>query len=200
MISQKEAIDVLSRIPYRYGHALGFTKLTTLHNEWIKEMVFGEGDCTLQAHRGSYKTTCDSIAFAVIALLYPNQKTAFFRKTDRDVKEVIGQTGKILLNPVTDEFCRAIWGVKMGFSKFSATEITTSICDDPRGTSQLMGMGINGSLTGKHFDRIFTDDIVNIDDRISKAEREHTKIVYQELRNIINRGGRIPAPIHSFRN
>lgn len=54
-----------------------------------------------------------------------------------------------------------------------------------------MGMGINGSLTGKHFDRIFTDDIVNIEDRTSKAERDHTKIIYQELRNIINRGGRI---------
>ena len=52
-------------------------------------------------------------------------------------------------------------------------------------------MGINGSITGKHFDRIFTDDIVNVQDRTSKAERDRTKIVYQELQNIRNRGGRI---------
>jgi hypothetical protein len=52
-------------------------------------------------------------------------------------------------------------------------------------------MGTGGSLTGKHFDRIFTDDIVNVQDRISRAERERTKIIYQELRNIVNRGGRI---------
>jgi hypothetical protein len=50
---------------------------------------------------------------------------------------------------------------------------------------------MGGSLTGKHFDRIFTDDIVNVQDRISKAERDRTKLIYQELRNIINRGGRI---------
>jgi predicted phage terminase large subunit-like protein len=52
-------------------------------------------------------------------------------------------------------------------------------------------MGMGGSITGKHFDRIFTDDIVNVKDRTSKAERERTKLIYQELRNIINRGGRI---------
>ena len=68
---------------------------------------------------------------------------------------------------------------------------TTNLTNDPRGTSQLVGKGSKGSLTGKHFDRIFTDDIVNIQDRISKAERERTKTVYQELQNIKNRGGRI---------
>ena len=47
------------------------------------------------------------------------------------------------------------------------------------------------SLTGKHFDRIYTDDIVNVKDRISKAEREQTKVIYQELQNIKNRGGKI---------
>jgi hypothetical protein len=30
-----------------------------------------------------------------------------------------------------------------------------------------------------------------VQDRISKAERDRTKLIYQELRNIINRGGRI---------
>lgn len=123
--------------------------------------------------------------------MFPNEKTAFLRKTDSDVKEVIGQTAKILRHPVTNELCRAIWEVDIAFLKCSATEITTNLTNDPRGTSQLVGMGIGGSMTGKHFDRIFTDDIVNVEDRISKAEREHTKLVYQELRNIVNRGGRI---------
>lgn len=50
---------------------------------------------------------------------------------------------------------------------------------------------MGSSLTGKHFDFIFTDDIVNIQDRISRAERERTKIIYQELQNIKNRGGKI---------
>lgn len=154
-------------------------------------MAFGKDDATLQAHRGSYKTTCDSIAFVIIIILYPNQKTLFMRKTDNDVKEIIAQTKKILLHPVTQELCRAIWGVGIVLIKASATEIQTNLTNDSRGTSQLVGMGIGSSLTGKHFDRIFTDDIVNVEDRVSKAEREHTKLIYQELRNIINRGGRI---------
>jgi hypothetical protein len=73
----------------------------------------------------------------------------------------------------------------------SATEITTNLIVDSKGTAQLLGVGTGGSLTGKHFERIFTDDIINVNDRISKAERERTKIIYQELQNIKNRGGRI---------
>jgi len=53
-----------------------------------------------------------------------------------------------------------------------------------------MAMGIGGSITGKHFDVIFTDDIVNLKDRKSPAERLKTKDVYQELQNIKNPGGR----------
>ena len=52
-------------------------------------------------------------------------------------------------------------------------------------------MGIGGSITGKHFEYIFTDDIINVKDRKSKAERERTKLIYQELLNIRNQGGRI---------
>lgn len=190
-ITRADAISALAEYPYIYGHTLGFTLLTELHNEWIKQMVFGSDDETLQAHRGSYKTTCVSIALACICILYPNDKTMFMRKSDDDVKEIIEQVKKILENPVTKWIVRVIYGVELRLVKSSSTELTTNLTNDPRGTSQLVGKGSKGSLTGKHFDRIFTDDIVNIQDRISKAERERTKTVYQELQNIKNRGGRI---------
>ena len=73
----------------------------------------------------------------------------------------------------------------------SATEITTDHYRSPRGGAQLLGIGIGGSITGKHADIIFTDDIVNTRDRVSRAERERTRAVYMELQNIRNRGGRI---------
>ena len=190
-LNRQTAISILTKIPYKYGQAVGFNKLQALHNEWLIDMIFGEDDETLQAHRGSYKTTCDSVAFAVIMILYPNDKTLFMRKTDNDIKEVITQTARILRHPVTLQIVKAIWGVDLRFMKASATDITTNLTNDPRGAAQLTGMGVGGSITGKHFDRIFTDDIVNVQDRISKAERERTKLIYQELRNIINRGGRI---------
>lgn len=55
----------------------------------------------------------------------------------------------------------------------------------------MLGIGIGGSLTGKHADIVITDDIVNLRDRMSAAERERTIAVYRELQNIKNRGGRI---------
>lgn len=52
MMSEKDAVDILVRIPYKFGHSVGFTKLTELHNIWIRQMILGEEDETLQAHRG----------------------------------------------------------------------------------------------------------------------------------------------------
>ena len=189
-LTREMAVKILRLVPYQFGISAGFTKLTELHNEWIKAMVYNTDDETLQAHRGSYKTTGVSIALALIIIEYPNDRTMFMRKTDNDVKEVIKQVKKILELPVTNEFVNALYGVNIVVNA-NATEITTNLTNDPRGTAQLVGMGIGGSLTGKHFDRIFTDDIVNVQDRVSKAEREHTKLIYQELQNIKNRGGRI---------
>lgn len=190
-MTRAQAVDFLLKHPVKLAHLLGFTKLNDIHNGWIVDMIRGKEDKTLQGHRGSYKTTCLSIALALLIILLPNVRILFMRKTDDDVKEVIKQVKKILDDPHTRYFVQAIYGVDLRFTVSSANEISTNLTTDVRGTSQLFGMGIGSSLTGKHFDRIFTDDIVNLKDRQSKAERDQTKAVYQELQNIKNRGGRI---------
>ena len=190
-MTREQAISLLRDKPIRFAKMLGFDKLGELHNRWIIEMVRGKQDHTLQASRGTYKTTCVSFALAIIMILLPNKRTLFLRKTDADVKEVLKQVQKILLDEHTQHIVNCLYGVNLKLTVQSATEISTNLTADIKGTSQLVGTGIGSSLTGKHFDRIFTDDIVNVKDRISKAEREATKIVYQELQNIKNRGGRI---------
>ena len=190
-MDRRKAVKFLITKPASFGRLVGFTKLTDLHNAWILDMLKGEGDRTLQAHRASYKTTCVSIALALIIILLPNKRTLFLRKTDSDIKEIIKQVQKILKDPHTQYFVQCIYGVNLKLTVESATEINTNLTTDIRGTSQLVGMGCGSSITGKHFDRIFTDDIVNINDRVSKAERDRTKLVYQELQNIKNRDGRI---------
>ena len=190
-MTREQAVKFLITKPASFGRLVGFTKLTDLHNAWILDMLKGQGDRTLQAHRASYKTTCVSIALALIIILLPNKRTLFLRKTDADIKEIIKQVQKILKDPHTQYFVQCIYGVNLKLTVESATEINTNLTTDIRGTSQLVGMGCGSSITGKHFDRIFTDDIVNINDRISKAERDRTKLVYQELQNIKNRDGRI---------
>ena len=190
-MTREQAIKLLLERPAALGHALGFTKLGVMHNEWIIDMVRGTEDRTLQAHRGSYKTTCVSLALAIIIVLLPNRKTLFLRKTDTDVKEIIRQVQNILKSEQMQTLVKIIHGIELELTAESATEINTNLTTDNKGTSQLVAIGINGSLTGKHYDRIFTDDIVNVKDRISRAERDHTKLIYQELQSIRNRGGRI---------
>lgn len=191
MLTKKQAVELLTKHPLKYAKLLGFDKLQPMHEEWLVDMVKGKEDRTLMAHRASYKTTCVSIALAELIVLLPNYRTMFMRKTDADVKEVIKQVQKIISDPHTQYLVQCIYGVNLRFTNQSATELSTNLTNDIRGTSQLVGIGTGGSLTGKHFDRIFTDDIINVNDRTSRAERERTKLVYQELQNIKNRGGKI---------
>lgn len=191
MLTRADYVNWLYERPMEYGHQMGFTLLTELHNGWIRSMICQGPDHTLMAHRGSYKTTCVSIAFAIMMITRPNDRIMFVRKTDTDVKEVIEQVEHMLLNEKTQYLVKQMYGTNLTLVVNSSTELKTNLTNDPRGTSQLLGIGIGGSLTGKHYDYIFTDDIINMKDRTSRAERERTKDAYRELQNIKNRGGRI---------
>lgn len=190
-MNRKDAVHFLKQNPMRFGHMVGFGKLTEMHNAWMREMLAGCGDMTLQSHRGSYKTTCVSIVLSLMLVLLPNKRVLFIRKTDDDVKEVIAQVKKILSMPQMVYIVSCIYGVTLKMLTNNALEVSTNLTTDTRGTAQLVGMGTGGSITGKHFDFIFTDDIINLKDRTSKAERDRTKAIYQELQNIRNPGGRI---------
>ena len=191
MLTRQQAVKFLRETPVKFGRMLGFDKLVEFHNDWIQEMAFGKEDHTLQGHRNSYKTTCLSIALALIMILLPNKRILFMRKTDDDVKEIMKQVKNILTDPRTIYLVFCIYGVTLRLTVDNATELSTNLTTDIKGTSQLTGVGIGGSITGKHYDYIFTDDIINLKDRHSKAERDRTKEIYQELENIKNRGGKI---------
>lgn len=191
MTRRADIVSALRENPTAFASRLGFPLLTDLHRDWCREMVFGRDDHTLQAHRGSYKTTTVSIALWLLLLLRPNAQMAFFRKTDTDVKEILEQVKKMLESDVTQYLSEGLWGAQCRITTNNMLEVSTNLSNDPRGGAQLTGLGIGGSLTGKHYDVIFTDDIVNPKDRVSRAERERTKNVYRELQNLKNRGGRI---------
>lgn len=184
-------VKSLKENPVKYARLLGFNLLTDLHNEWIKDMVWQqEDDETLLAHRGSYKTTCVSFALALIIVLKPNKTTIFIRKTDTDVVEIAKQTDKILRSDLFSYIAKEIYGVDLVVTS-NSYQIDTNLNTGTKGTPQLICLGIHTSLTGKHSDYIFTDDIANVQDRTSQAERNSTKIQYQELQNVKNRDGRI---------
>lgn len=189
-ITKQQAITLLTETPYKIGHWLGFKDLTRLHNEWLRSFLYEKKDQTLLAHRGSYKTTDLSLFLALHTVERPNENVMFFRKTDTDVVEVMVQAQKILSSDVMQSIAYALYGCYIHFLKSNNAEIHTNLCTFTKGVSQILGLGIGTSITGKHADIVVTDDIVNLKDRISRAERERTKVQYMELQNICNRHGR----------
>ena len=189
-MNREDIKRLLKERPYKIGHFVGFKDLTELHNTWLKSFLYEKNDQTLLAHRGSYKTTTLSLFLAIHLIERPNENVIVFRKTDTDIAEVVNQTAKILKTAAMNHIVNLIYGNDLVFIKDTANEIHTNLCTSPKGASQIAGLGITTSITGKHADIVTTDDIVNIKDRISRAERERTKIQYMELQNIVNRGGR----------
>ena len=174
------------------GRSVGFADLTGMHGEWIQEMVFGEEDYTLQAHRGSFKSSCLAVAIALLMVLYPKRNIIFLRKTDSNVAEMMTMVSKILGSQVMKGICSRVHRKKpLKIVSESLDHISTNLWHSPMGSYQLQGFGMRTSITGKHAFYVITDDICNIDDRISRAERQHTIAQYDELQNIRNRGGRI---------
>lgn len=189
-MDREDLKKLLKEQPYKIGHFVGFKDLTELHNAWLKSFLYSKENQTLLAHRGSYKTTDLSLFLAIHPIIHPNQNIIFFRKTDTDVIEVIKQSEKILQSGCMQHIVKILYGTNLEFTKFTDSEFCTNLCTSARGVSQVLGLGIGTSITGKHADIVVTDDIVNLKDRISRAERERTKIQYMELQNICNRGGR----------
>lgn len=187
---KKKILDLLWERPIEIGHWVGFKDLTEINNEWLRGFLYNTQDQTLQGHRGSYKTTTLSLFFAIHSVINPNETILFFRKTGSDVNEIMRQTSNILHSGCMQKIVRILYDKDLILTVDKNSEINTNLATTIKGQNQIVGLGIGTSITGKHADIVVTDDIVNIKDRISSAEREHTKIAYQELQNIKNRNGR----------
>lgn len=189
---QADALRLLLTHPAQVARLCGLNRLTDeLHAGWMREMLLGQEDMTLLAHRGSYKTTCLSFAMAAMLLSHPQRNIIFMRKTDEDVVEVIRQVKMLLRTDALRHLSRLIYGAEVELCRTDMFSVQLSSYAALRGAVQLLGLGSGGSLTGKHADLVITDDIVNLSDRMSAAERRRTRQVYQELQNIRNPDGRI---------
>lgn len=180
--------------PHIIGQMVGFKDMTDLHSEWIREMVMGEEDYSLQAHRGAFKSSALAVGLSLIMVLFPTRNTIFLRKTDKDVAEMMGMVSKILKSKIIFDLTNIIHDAKedpLRIVSENQESISTNFWKSPMGAPQLRGLGIKSSITGSHAWYVVTDDICNLEDRISRAERERTKLQYDELQNIRNRGGRI---------
>jgi hypothetical protein len=185
-------INMVKQEPYKIARDVGFEDVRKYpHNEWMQELLLGKGDYTLMAHRGSYKSSVLSVCIALMMVLKPQDNIIFLRKADNDVSEMIRMVRKALESDALKAISMVLYRKPLILTESSASSITTNLFVSVSGSSQLLGIGLKSSITGKHAPIVITDDICNITDRISKAERDRTKLQYQELQNIRNRGGRI---------
>lgn len=189
---RRAALELLLTHPAQVARMCGLDRLTDkLHGRWMQEMLTSREDMTLLAHRGSYKTTCLTFAMAAMLLAFPKRNILFMRKTDEDVVEVIRQVKMLLRTDAMRHLSSLIYGAPVELVKTDMFTVQTTAYAAMKGAPQLLGMGTGGSLTGKHADIVITDDIVNLQDRISPAERTRTRSIYQELQNIRNPQGRL---------
>lgn len=185
-------INGIKKMPYIIAQDVGFKDVRLYpHNEWMREILTGKTDYTLLAHRGSYKSSVLSVCIALIMVIMPDINIIFLRKADNDVAEMIRMVKKALESEALQSIAKILYRRRIEFKESTASALTTNLYMSASGASQLLGIGLKSSITGKHADLVITDDICNVLDRTSKAERDKTKLQYQELQNIRNRGGRI---------
>lgn len=186
-------LDFLMKEPYKVAHFVGFDDFQKYpHNNWIKNLLFlDEYEYTLQGHRGSFKTTALSLAVALHIILFPDKNIILVRKTDNDVIDFTKQVKNLLITNVFQDISVGLHGIPVTFTDDNKYIINTNLNQANKGNPQFRAMGMNSSMTGQHADLVITDDIVTLKDRHSLAERRQTKAVYQELHNIVNRGGKI---------
>jgi len=194
---QNYSDDELRKIlqhPHLLGHLAGKDKLTELHSEWIRYGWSGKDHVSLQAFRGSYKTTAlTEIAPLIWLAKYPNSRIAIVKKTFTGAAESVRNMANMALLPDVYAFLEDFWGpwkfitLKDGKFLISAKETKTK-------ELSVEGLGIDGSAIGRHYDVVIFDDIIDLEDRLSEAEREHTKIVTADfMSNIIDPGGFVGA-------
>lgn len=187
------ALDDWLAEPHKFGHILGFEKLTHEHDAWINYFlrVPQGGIEVLQAHRNSYKTTCGLVALVLLFLMYPEIRILVVRKNDTLAAKVAIALQKIFLsNGVVRAFLYVRFGIETAKTN-EWSESKTVFAFKKRVTIEpsLTIAGIKGSITGAHFDYIWSDDIVAREDSESDAEREATKNFVHELINIIEPTG-----------
>ena len=187
-------IENFMEYPETFGHWLGYDKLIDIHGYWIKEAHLYHNIDSLMAHRKAYKTTAIIVVGFIWNLLFfnPNDTMLYLRKTDPDAIAISGAIRDNLEKPQTVAVAKFLYGVDtLKTSVWSASKLKLSIKTDTTPEGSIEARGLKSAKTGTHHKKIFADDFVDIDDRISKAEREKTIYYISELTNIVTDDGRI---------
>jgi len=182
-------IATIREHPHILGLLGGKTLLTEMHSDWIRYIWDTNQDRALKAHRGSYKSTSIIECGVPWHLMWnPNDRIAIVRKTYTAAAEVVRSISNLMENPLVRPVFEKAWGSKWKFTTKREGKLNLSVKETSTPQLSIEALGLDSNITGKHYDRVICDDFIDLNDRISEAEREKTKLLIQEIRaNIIDR-------------
>lgn len=177
--------------PQKFGNLLGFNLLTEVHGDWIRYMLRAGRVDVLQAHRNAYKTTSGLVALMLYFMIHPNSRVLIVRKTLDMAQKLVVEFEQLCEHPLVRAWFYSAYGVRsLKTDRWSKSALTLSVKTKITAEPSLQAAGIGNSRTGDHYDFIWCDDIITVEDRYSKAEREATKNYIYELENIIEPDGK----------
>ncbi|WP_461247421.1 hypothetical protein [Treponema sp. R6D11] len=189
---RERLIDSVLTSPHKLGWFVGKTRLINLHSYWL-HLIFNsplpaDGRCTpFQAHRGSYKTTA-LVEIGVIywLLFHPDARIAVLRKTFTSSEKERNAIVKMFENDDIRKIFKVIHGAFPDLESSRSGSLLFKFKNSITKENSVDFYGIHQLPTGSHYDLIIMDDIVTLQDRYSKAERDKTCNSVMELVNILD--------------
>jgi len=186
----KDWLHKIKNSPHTLGHLLGYKKVTPLHSQWIKENWDTKGSHGLMAFRGSFKTTAVVIIGIIRYLLFnPSARILIVRKTHAEACKIVKAVSRAFDKPEIQALFFLVHGIAPQKLTDKTDELLFNFSQNLAIEPNLTAKGIRDAITGAHFDVIIADDIIGLQDRVSRAERESVKENIRELAgNIIDPG------------
>lgn len=183
-------LHAIREFPHLLGHILGKEKLTEQHSQWIREAWEAPEHNSTQAHRGAYKTTALTEVGPIWWLLFhPGDRIALVRKPYTEAAKTLATIAQHFANPLLKSLFAFAHGREPGFRVKRENSLHFTFKPSVTKEGNLDAWGIDQQMTGNHYDKVIADDIVVMQDRYSKAEREKTKNAVREIMtNIIDPG------------
>jgi hypothetical protein len=183
-------LQIVADEPHKLGWLIGRDKLTPLHSEWIKYCWDSDEPRALQAFRGSYKSTSILLVGSLRWMLFhPNDRIGLIRKNFNAARDYTSTIAAAMELPEIKELFRYAHGIYPKIVKQRDGRYQWNFKKTLTPEGNITPLGIDGSITGAHFDKVLTDDIITVKDKLSRAERERTKEMTHEIAtNIIDPG------------
>jgi hypothetical protein len=183
-------LKIIAEESHKLGWLIGWDKLRDIHSEWIRYCWDSDEPRALQAFRGGYKTTSVlSVGIIRWMLFHPNDRIGITCKNFNAAADRINTIVSVMEKPEIRELFRYAHGIAPRIVRQREGRYQWNFKTTHTQEGNLTPLGIEGAITGSHFDKVLVDDIITVKDKISRAERERTKeMVHEIAANIVDPG------------